>query len=148
MIQRYKTCAISTGSGVAISNAVEKDDAGQLVRFSDHTEVIQELVGILRYILNNEDVSIFQSAIEGNGHTVDFEEWEKKARAVVSKADGKRRIPKNMDYQLCTKCGINKASHHIFMAGGESNLCCKCHIAEGGVPADWHKECMDAAAGG
>ena len=37
----------------------------------------------------------------------------------------------------CDECGIHQAMHT-----GERDLCCKCHIKNGGIPADWHTNCM------
>ena len=52
----------------------------------NENDMILELTGLLKDIIYNEDVSIYQSAIEGN-HNTDFEKWEEKARAAISRAD-------------------------------------------------------------
>jgi hypothetical protein len=48
-----------------------------------------------------------------------------------------------VEKETCTLCGEAPAMHiHIIPGGEEANLCCRCHIAKGGIPADWHKQCM------
>jgi hypothetical protein len=49
-------------------------------------ETIQELVGLLKDIVDNENISIYPSAIEGN-HSTDFEQWETKTRDAITRAD-------------------------------------------------------------
>jgi hypothetical protein len=34
----------------------------------------------------------------------------------------------------CDRCGKHQAMHY-----GKEDLCCWCHIAGGGTPADWHQ---------
>lgn len=38
------------------------------------------------------------------------------------------------------------AMHVTIVNGRESNHCCECHIAAGGIPADWHPDCIRAYA--
>src|SRR4051794_18622428 len=40
---------------------------------------------------------------------------------------------------LCQNCGQNPVMHR-----GSPDLCCKCHVANGNPPADWHPGCMKA----
>ena len=44
----------------------------------------------------------------------------------------------------CCRCNTNKACHNYLDPNSErgERLCCKCHIARGGTPADWHPDCM------
>jgi len=47
--------------------------------------------------------------------------------------------------ELCTKCGERPANHEVYKWWEEpekQDLCCKCHINDGGDPADWHLDCM------
>jgi len=38
----------------------------------------------------------------------------------------------------CERCGEHQAMHF-----GDGDLCCWCHIAGGGTPADWHTKCKE-----
>lgn len=40
--------------------------------------------------------------------------------------------------KLCDECGVNISMH----SEGDKRLCCSCYIEGGGIPADWHIECM------
>ncbi len=40
-------------------------------------------------------------------------------------------------HDACDRCGIHPAMHF-----SDEDLCCRCHIKEGGIPADWHIVCM------
>jgi hypothetical protein len=41
------------------------------------------------------------------------------------------------------KCTCGRAATHTYFQAGEHHfLCCKCYIAGGNPPADWHVECM------
>ena len=54
-----------------------------------------------------------------------------------------------MKIELCTECGLHEAQHLTHRCGRNptvTNLCCVCHIKNGGIPADWHSQCMKAAA--
>jgi len=44
--------------------------------------------------------------------------------------------------KVCDKCKERPAMHKISCKEGWKHLCCKCHIEEGGIPADWHTGCM------
>lgn len=44
----------------------------------------------------------------------------------------------------CTRCGQHDARHLIYRTSQRENLCCFCHVAEGGTPADWHPDCLSA----
>jgi hypothetical protein len=41
----------------------------------------------------------------------------------------------------CTRCKTKEAMHWSSFKGKEENLCCDCHIADGGAPATWHEGC-------
>lgn len=48
---------------------------------------------------------------------------------------------------LCDKCKIGVVMHHKSQKNEKGiwidiNLCCQCHINSGGIPSDWHLECM------
>lgn len=40
----------------------------------------------------------------------------------------------------CEKCKNRMSMHR-----GDINMCCKCYVEEGGVPADWHRKCIEMA---
>lgn len=40
---------------------------------------------------------------------------------------------------ICDICKVRPAMHRIV---GVKNLCCKCWIESGEIPAGWHSECM------
>jgi hypothetical protein len=44
--------------------------------------------------------------------------------------------------KLCSRCSIRVARHHV----GSDRLCCHCYVGRGYPPADWHPECLAAAA--
>ena len=44
----------------------------------------------------------------------------------------------------CDRCG-KPAGHVTYQDGEETHLCCDCHMADGGLPADWHARCMEIA---
>jgi len=44
--------------------------------------------------------------------------------------------------KICAQCSKRLARHS---ADGK-RLCCYCYVAAGNEPADWHPECMAAAA--
>ncbi len=45
--------------------------------------------------------------------------------------------------EICA-CG-KRANHDIYRYDGtEEHLCCVCYIKRGGLPADWHPDCMRA----
>jgi hypothetical protein len=51
--------------------------------------------------------------------------------------------------KLCDECKIGIGMHKASRKNEngvwiDSCHCCRCHIAAGGVPADWHSECMKA----
>lgn len=54
---------------------------------------------------------------------------------------------------ICDRCKNNTAMHTFFCLLKNSTrktpmlflLCCSCHIAMGGIPADWHPLCVQAA---
>ncbi len=51
--------------------------------------------------------------------------------------------------RICARCGERPARHTIFRNGGvpeEEALCCICYVNAGNPPADWHPDCMEAAA--
>jgi hypothetical protein len=37
----------------------------------------------------------------------------------------------------CDRCCKHKAMHV-----GSEDLCCRCHVEQGGIPADWHSVCV------
>lgn len=44
----------------------------------------------------------------------------------------------------CTRCHMLLARHlSLNVAGPDANLCCTCHVTTGGVPLNWHPECLD-----
>jgi hypothetical protein len=47
--------------------------------------------------------------------------------------------------QTCTKCKELPANHSVhkwWMDPSDEFLCCKCYVAQGSTPADWHPICM------
>ena len=51
-------------------------------------------------------------------------------------------VQEDREIDLCDKCKKEDAHHFSYSANGNTQLCCKCHIDEGGIPADWHAGCM------
>jgi len=45
--------------------------------------------------------------------------------------------------EIC-RCGA-PANHTSSQAGVTTRSCCKCHVAAGGIPADWHPQCLRQA---
>ncbi len=46
---------------------------------------------------------------------------------------------------MCDVCKKRESRHLSWnRTQGNKALCCKCHVAEGNAPADWHKECLSA----
>lgn len=43
----------------------------------------------------------------------------------------------------CATCG--QPSNHWSGSNGGEHLCCKCYVATGNPPADWHPGCVRAA---
>ena len=54
----------------------------------------------------------------------------------------KRRENAGKRMKLCSRCSQDMARHR---ADDGTRLCCKCHVAAGYIPAEWHPECMVAA---
>jgi uncharacterized protein CbrC (UPF0167 family) len=47
------------------------------------------------------------------------------------------------DMTVCSRCGEHEAMHYTGKWWDkDEDLCCWCHIKEGGIPADWHTVCM------
>jgi hypothetical protein len=44
--------------------------------------------------------------------------------------------------KLYSRCSIRVARHHV----GSDRLCCHCYVGRGYPPANWHPECLVAAA--
>ena len=50
------------------------------------------------------------------------------------------------DGQKCTNCNSAEAKHSThkwWETPQDQYLCCKCHVEQGGAPADWHPVCME-----
>jgi len=69
--------------------------AGPVCGYSPLLEIIKglraqrdELAGLLKEIVENEDVQIFPSAIEGDPHTADFEAWAVRVKDALAKSEG------------------------------------------------------------
>lgn len=45
--------------------------------------------------------------------------------------------------KLCDDCKEHPVNHYD---GYRRELCCRCHVADGNPPADWHPACMKAYA--
>jgi hypothetical protein len=48
--------------------------------------------------------------------------------------------------EVCGKCATRRPRHTIYQDGAKLRLCCACNYTETGDAADWHPECLEAAA--
>jgi hypothetical protein len=44
--------------------------------------------------------------------------------------------------KLCSRCSMRAARHQV----GGDRLCCQCYVGGGYLPAEWHPDCVAAAA--
>ena len=67
--------------------------------------------------------------------------------AVAKKPDAWVERMFNSMKNMCCRCNTKKAAHSYLgpNASVGERLCCKCYIASGGSPADWHPDCMAEA---
>jgi hypothetical protein len=54
----------------------------------------------------------------------------------------RRRENAGKRLKICARCSERLARHHV----NGDRLCCECYVKAGHAPADWHPECMEAAA--
>jgi hypothetical protein len=54
----------------------------------------------------------------------------------------RRRENAGKRLKLCSRCNQRLARHRV----KDDRLCCECYVAAGHEPADWHSDCMAAAA--
>ncbi len=44
---------------------------------------------------------------------------------------------------VCDTCHKNPPSHDLYGVLNKRQLCCRCYVREGNLPADWHPDCMN-----
>jgi hypothetical protein len=54
----------------------------------------------------------------------------------------RRRENAGKRLKLCSRCNQRLARHRL----KDARLCCECYVRAGHPPADWHPECVAAAA--
>jgi hypothetical protein len=64
----------------------------------------------------------------------------------MPRTDSARRASRNENagtrLKLCSRCAVRLARHRV----NGDRLCCDCYVGRGYPPAEWHPDCMAAAA--